>query len=99
MILYSAKIYSFEWPEHTDRFFVVSSSEKNRSEGPIFIGLSKRARTDFCIADKKSDLPSDFYRSVIWHTRTDFYRRQGPIVGLRHSDFCRTEVSAHGPIF
>ena len=48
-----------------------------------------------------------FHRSVIWRTRPDCLSellscdncRRGPIVGLRHSDFYWTEVSAHGPIF
>ena len=34
--------------------------DKNRSEGPIFIGLSQCTQTDSLIADRKSDLPYEF---------------------------------------
>ena len=96
---------------HTDRFFVVSSSEKKSWWMSDFLSDWINAhRTIFFIADKKSDLPCDFLSEChLAHTARFFIGffvldngRRGPIVGLRQSDFLsdwsqrtRTDIFYH----
>ena len=73
----------------------------------FFLGLSQRTRPIFCRKQLREKNRTDFFsdqksaytdRLFIGAIVCDNSRR-GIIVGWRHSDFYRTEVSAHGPNF
>ena len=76
---------------------IKGAPRKSRSECPIFIGVSQRTRTNF-IADITTDLPYNFYRSVIWRTRSDFLSKL-LCVTMAGEVPLLVYVSAHGPIF
>ena len=67
----------------------------------VFYRSESAHKARLFIADKTSDLPYNFLsRCHLAHTYGSiFYRndngRQGPIVGLRHSDFLSDQKSAH----
>ena len=74
------------------RFF--SRTKSAQTTDILLQAAPRKNRTDF-FSDQKS---AHMDRFVIGAIVCDKSRR-GPIVGWRHSDFYRAEVSAHGPIF
>ena len=77
-----------------------------REKVGFFSGVSQRTRTDFLWQTKHRTYLTIFNRSVIWCTRPDFFIRfcawQWQVRShcwIKSLRFCRTEVSAHIPIF
>ena len=83
-------------PAHTDRFFVVSSSEK-KSEWRSDFYWTESAHTDHFLSQTKFwTYLTIFYRGVIWRTRSDFYRSYCVVtIAEGNSRFLSDQKSAH----
>ena len=95
--------YPLRYSNFLMRYSTFLRSSEKKLEGPIFIGVSQRTRTDFLSQTKHRTYLTIFLFGAhgpffIWVIVLENGKRW-PIVWLRHPHFCRTEVSAHGPIF